>query len=162
MSPILLLAFQLRLAVPTKKALPIDTVTRFLTFTMSPTVGSHTILVVEDHRDLRELIVLFVHSRGYEVVQAASGAAAIQKAISADPKFILLDIRLPDMNGVEVARRILALRPDIPIVGWTADYVSASYMQRLLEAGFIDCLQKPFSLSEVLRLLERYAPKSQA
>jgi len=58
-----------------------------------------------------------------------------------------LDIRLPDMNGVEVARRILALRPDIPIVGWTADYVSASYMQRLLEAGFIDCLQKPFSLS---------------
>jgi len=51
------------------------------------------------------------------------------------------------------------LRPNIPIVGWTADYVSASYMQTLLEAGFIDCLQKPFSLSEVLRLVERYAPK---
>ena len=103
---------------------------------MPPTVGSHTILVVEDHKDLRELVVLFVHSRGYEVVQAASGAEAIQETISADPKFILLDIRLPDMNGVEVARRILALRPDIPIVGWIADYVSGSYLERLLEAGF--------------------------
>ena len=126
---------------------------------MATTVGSHAILVVEDHKDLRELIVLFVHSRGYEVVQAANGAEAIQKAVSIDPKFILLDIRLPDMNGVEVARHILRLRPTIPIVGWTADYVSASYMQTLLEAGFIDCLQKPFSLSEVLKLVERYAPK---
>jgi len=128
---------------------------------MPPTVGSHAILVVEDHKDLRELVVLFVQSRGYEVVQAANGAEAIQKTVSADPKFVLLDIRLPDMNGVEVARRILALRPDIPIVGWTADYVSGPYLERLLEAGFVDCLQKPFSLNEVLRLLEKYAPKPQ-
>ena len=132
---------------------------RLLAFTMPPSVASHAILVVEDHKDLRELVVLFLHSRGYEVVQAANGAEAIQKAISSAPKFVLLDIRLPDMNGVEVARHILELRPNIPIVGWSADYVSASYMQRLLEAGFIDCLQKPFSLSEVLRLVERYAPK---
>ena len=94
-------------------------------------VGSHAILVVEDHKDLRELIVLFVHSRGYEVVQAANGADAIQKAVTTDPTFILLDIRLPDINGVEVARRILALRPDIPIVGWTAEYVSKSYLHNL-------------------------------
>ena len=60
---------------------------------MAMTVGSHAILVVEDHKDLRELIVLFVHSRGYEVVQAANGADAIQKAVSTDLKFILLDIR---------------------------------------------------------------------
>ena len=128
---------------------------------MASTVGSHAILVVEDHKDLRELVVLFLHSRGYEVLQAANGAEAIQKAVSADPKFILLDIRLPDMNGVEVAQRILRLKPDIPIVGWTADYVSGPYLERLLKAGFIDCLQKPFSLSEVMRLLEKYAPKGQ-
>ena len=132
---------------------------RLLAFTMPPSVASHAILVVEDHKDLRELVVLFLHSRGYEVVQAANGAEAIQKAVRSAPKFGLLDIRLPDMNGVEVARHILELKPNIPIVGWTADYVSASYMQRLLEAGFIDCLQKPFSLNEVLRLVERYAPK---
>ena len=124
-------------------------------------VPKNPILVVEDHKDLRELVVLFVHSRSYGVVQAASGAEAIEKTISADPKFILLDIRLPDMNGVEVARRILALKPDIPIVGWTADYISEPYLERLLEAGCVDCLQKPFSLSEVLRLLEKYARKAQ-
>ena len=129
---------------------------------MPPSVAPHAILVVEDHKDLRELVVLFLHSRGYEVMQAANGADAIQKAVSSAAKLVLLDIRLPDMNGVEVARHILESRPNIPIVGWTADYVLASYMQTLLEAGFIDCLQKPFSLSEVLRLLERYAPKSQA
>jgi len=135
---------------------------RLLALTMPLSVAPHAILVVEDHKDLRELVVLFLHSRGYEVMQAANGADAIQKAASSAAKFVLLDIRLPDMNGVEVARHILELKPNIPIVGWTADYVSASYMQRLLEARFIDCLQKPFSLSEVLRLLERYAPKSQA
>ena len=81
MRPILLLAFQLRLAVPAKKALPIETVTRFLTFTMSPTVGSHTILVVEDHKDLRELVALFLRFHGYEVVQAANGAEAVQNAV---------------------------------------------------------------------------------
>jgi len=132
---------------------------RLLAFTMPPSVASHAILVVEDHKDLRELVVLFLHSRGYEVVQAANGAEAIQKAVRSAPKFGLLDIRLPDMNGVEVARHILELKPNIPIVGWTADYISASYMQTLLEAGFINCLQKPFSLNEVLRLVERYAPK---
>ena len=132
---------------------------RLLALTMPPSVAPHAILVVEDHQDLRELVVLFLHSRGYEVMQAANGADAIQKAASSAAKFVLLDIRLPDMHGVEVARHILELRPNIPIVGWTADYVSASYMQTLLEAGFIDCLQKPFSLSEVLRLVERYAPK---
>lgn len=132
---------------------------RLSAFTMPPSVAPHTILVVEDHQDLRELVVLFLHSRGYEVMQAANGADAIQKAVSSAAKFVLLDIRLPDMTGVEVARHILELMPNIPIVGWTADYVSASYMQTLLEAGFIDCLQKPFSLSEVLRLVERYAPK---
>jgi CheY-like chemotaxis protein len=47
-------------------------------------------------------------------------AIRVKKAVSADPKFILLDIRLPDMNGVEVAQHILALKPDISIVGWTA------------------------------------------
>jgi len=101
---------------------------------MPPTVGSHPILVVEDHKDLR----------GYEAVQAASGAEAIEKTISANPNFILLDIRLPDMNGVEVARRILALRPDIPIVGWTADYVSGLYLERLLEAGFLIVFKNRF------------------
>ena len=84
-----------------------------------------------------------------------------KKAVSTHPKFILLDIHLPDMNGVEVTRHILALRPDISIVGWTAEYVSKSYLHNLLQAGFVDCLQKPTSLSEVLILLEKYAPKSQ-
>jgi CheY-like chemotaxis protein len=132
---------------------------RLLALTMPLSVAPHAILVVEDHKDLRELVVLFLHSRGYEVMQAANGADAIQKAASSAAKFVLLDIRLPDMNGVEVARHILELKPNIPIVGWTADYISASYMQTLLEAGFINCLQKPFSLNEVLRLVERYAPK---
>ena len=117
---------------------------RLLALTMPLSVAPHAILVVEDHKDLRELVVLFLHSRGYEVMQAANGADAIQKAASSAAKFVLLDIRLPDMNGVEVARHILELKPNIPIVGWTADYISASYMQTLLEAGFINCLQNRF------------------
>ncbi len=113
-----------------------------------------SILIIDDNEDLRKLLAWLLQPRGYETLQAATGREGIEKAIAAQPSLILLDIRLPDMNGVEVARHMLELRPNIPIIGWTADYVSASYMQTLLEAGFIKCLQKPFSLNEVLRLVE--------
>jgi CheY-like chemotaxis protein len=113
-------------------------------------MSSQKILVVDDHEDLRTLIKLFLESRGYNVLEAASGAEAIRKAITADPKFILLDLRLPDMSGLEVVRvlRTVSLTAHVPIVGWT-DYVSQSHRETLLRTGLIDCLQKSVSFSEL-------------
>jgi len=104
---------------------------------------------------------LFLGSRGYEVLEAANGAEAIRTAITADPKFILLDLRLTDMSGVEVVRvlRTVSLTARTPIVGWTADDVSESHREKLLRVGFIDCLQKSVSFTELGTLVEQFVPK---
>jgi two-component system KDP operon response regulator KdpE len=124
-------------------------------------MSSQTVLVVDDHKDLRTLVTLFLGSRGYEVLEAANGAEAIRTAITADPKFILLDLRLTDMSGVEVVRvlRTVSLTARTPIVGWTADDVSESHREKLLRTGFIDCLQKSVSFTELGTLVEQFVPK---
>jgi len=119
------------------------------------------VLVVDDHENLRTLVTLFLGSRGYEVLEAANGADAIRTAITADPKFILLDLRLTDMTGMEVVRvlRTVSLTARTPIVGWTADDVSESHREKLLRTGFIDCLQKSVSFTELGTLVEQFVPK---
>ncbi len=125
---------------------------------------SQRVLVVDDHEDLRTLIKLFLEPRGYEVLEAASGAEAIRKAITADPKFILLDLCLPDMSGLEIVRvlRTVSLTARVPIVGWTADNVSESHREALLRAGLIDCLQKSVSFTELATLVEQFVPTTVA
>jgi CheY-like chemotaxis protein len=83
---------------------------------------TNTILIVDDNEDLRKMLAWLLQPRGYETLQAATGKDAIERAITAQPSLILLDIRLPDMNGVDAAR---AIKKDqrtahIPIVGWSA------------------------------------------
>jgi two-component system KDP operon response regulator KdpE len=124
-------------------------------------MSSQRVLVVDDHENLRTLVTLFLGSRGYEVLEAANGADAIRTAITADPKFILLDLRLTDMTGMEVVRvlRTVSLTARTPIVGWTADDVSESHREKLLRTGFIDCLQKSVSFTELGTLVEQFVPK---
>jgi len=124
-------------------------------------MSSQRVLVVDDHENLRTLVTLFLGSRGYEVREAANGADAIRTAITADPKFILLDLRLTDMTGMEVVRvlRTVSLTARTPIVGWTADDVSESHREKLLRTGFIDCLQKSVSFTELGTLVEQFVPK---
>ena len=124
-------------------------------------MSSQRVLVVDDHENLRTLVTLFLGSRGYEVLEAANGADAIRTAITADPKFILLDLRLTDMTGKEVVRelRTVSLTARTPIVGWTADDVSESHREKLLRTGFIDCLQKSVSFTELGTLVEQFVPK---
>ena len=65
-----------------------------------------SILLADDNEDLRKVLAWLLQPRGYDILQAATGSEAIETAIAAQPGLILLDIRLPDMNGVDVARAI--------------------------------------------------------
>jgi CheY-like chemotaxis protein len=129
---------------------------------MSPIVGSRRILLVEDLKTLRNLMAIYLGHRGYNVLEAATGAAAIETAIAKDPRLVLLDLRLPDMRGIEVARalRRMPQTAAIPIVGWTAYPVSEPHRQRLLRAGFVECLQKTVHPRAVEAVIERFVPKS--
>jgi CheY-like chemotaxis protein len=124
---------------------------------------AHRILIVEDHQELRKLVASFLDSQGYEVVEAANGTDGIRAALTEQPKFILLDLRLPDIDGVEVARTLRRSlhTAHIPIVGWTIDCFSELYRKALVSAGFTDCLTKPSSLSAISAVVEQHGAKPQ-
>src|SRR5258705_13932012 len=102
------------------------------------------ILIVEDNEDMRQMLVSMLRNFDYEVFEAATGTEAIEKAISAEPNLIVLDLELPDLCGVVVAQ---AIRKNprttrIPIIGWSA-YIGWEYRQAALDAGMSDYLVKP-------------------
>jgi len=120
------------------------------------------VLLVEDFEDLRKLVALYLDARGYQVLEAANGKVAIQTAISGKPNLILLDIRLPDTNGVEVVRELrkLSQTKHVPIIGWSADPGLNPQRQMLRQAGISHYIQKPTSLKELDAVIERFLPKS--
>jgi DNA-binding response OmpR family regulator len=120
------------------------------------------VLIVEDFEDLRKLVAVYLHGRGYQVLQAANGKAAIQTATSGNLSLILLDIRLPDMNGVDVIRELrkMAQTKHVPIIGWSAEPGLNPQREMLRHAGISDYIQKPTSLKDLDAAIERFLPKS--
>lgn len=110
-----------------------------------------TILVIEDERDVVDLLTLNLRKAGFKISAAADGASGLQKAREDKPDFIILDLMLPKMPGLEVCR---ALKSDpatshIPIMMLTA---KAEEIDRIvgLEFGADDYVTKPFSPREVI------------
>ena len=121
------------------------------------------VLVVEDFEDLRKLVAFYLTARGYQILEAVNGRSAIKTAINGKPNFILLDLRLPDVNGLEVARE-LRKSPQterVPIVGWSADFRSNPQLEALRRAGIVDYLQKPIKLKDLDAIIERFLSKTQ-
>jgi len=124
-------------------------------------MSSHTILVIDDSPDIRQIAKLFLHSFGYEVLEAENGTAGIQTAVTEKPALILLDFLMPDINGLEVARALQKLpqTADIPIIGWTSDTTSKPSKEELQQAGFIAWLEKPISFIALAALVARFVPR---
>lgn len=114
-----------------------------------------TILVVEDDRSLRQLLRLVLEQEfDARVVEAPDGGAALEAVRRERPDLVVLDMMLPVINGLEVARRLRAA-PDwaaLPIMGLSA-LVDGSEAQ---EAGCSAFLSKPFDLDDLLRVLNAY------
>ena len=109
------------------------------------------ILVVEDDPTVRNLITTTLKSNDYRYITASNGEAAIMAATTQRPDIVFLDLGLPDLDGVEIIRRIRTWSP-MPIIVISArsedsDKVSA------LDAGADDYLTKPFSVTELLARL---------
>jgi two-component system alkaline phosphatase synthesis response regulator PhoP len=101
------------------------------------------ILVVDDDESLRRLVAAYLESEGYEVTEAADGLAALASVEGEDPQLVVLDLMLPGMSGLEVARRIRVERTT-PILMLTARGSEDDMLQGF-EAGADDYLVKPFS-----------------
>ncbi len=103
------------------------------------------ILAVDDEPALTELLSMALRYEGWEVEAAASGTTAVSVARQFRPDAIVLDIMLPDFDGLEVMRRIRAEQPNVPVIFLTAKDAVDDRITGLT-AGGDDYVPKPFSL----------------
>jgi DNA-binding response OmpR family regulator len=111
-------------------------------------VTTSSVLVVEDERKIRDLLRSYLEHDGFTVLSTPSGGEAITMAVRTAPDLVVLDLRLPDVPGEEVAREIRATS-DVPILVLTAKDGTDDRI-RCLELGVDDYVTKPFSPREVV------------
>jgi len=106
------------------------------------------ILVVEDEQDLRELVGKYFGDMGYQVVVAVDGADAVDLAKEERPQIILLDLRMPELDGLEICKKLKAdaTTKTIPIIIVTA---YNNQLNEALAAGADDFVAKPVHLLEL-------------
>ena len=109
---------------------------------------SERILVVEDEANIASFVSAYLEKAGYQVDRAVNGAEAKEKAVSCDPALILLDLNLPDMDGLEVCRAVRATST-VPILMLTARDDDVDKIVGL-EVGADDYLTKPFNPRELV------------
>ncbi len=114
------------------------------------------VLVVDDDPDIGEFVSLALSDQGYDVVTAPNGEAALLSIDEHPPRLIVLDMRMPVMDGWEFTHRYRQRPgPHAPILVFTAARNAA---ERASEIEADAYLAKPFSLDELLALVERLAP----
>ena len=106
------------------------------------------IMVVDDEKEIRELLSIYLVEDGYDVISAASGEEAIDLAQSEEPQVILMDVKMPGIDGVETCKRLKEgeKTKSIPVIMVTA------YQDRDVEAyleGADDFVNKPFDRTEI-------------
>ena len=122
------------------------------------------VLVVDDEVNIAELVSMALRYEGWEVRAAHTGSKAVAAAKDLRPDAVVLDMMLPDFDGLEVLRRMRATQPDLPVVFLTARDAVEDRIAGLT-AGGDDYVTKPFSLEELvarLRALMRRAGARQA
>ncbi|MBM6401577.1 response regulator transcription factor [Phycicoccus sonneratiae] len=110
------------------------------------------VLVVDDEPNLTELLSMALRYEGWEVRSAASGIQAVRAAKDFGPDAVVLDMMLPDFDGMEVLRRMRADDPNVPVLFLTAKDAVEDRVAGLT-AGGDDYVTKPFSLEEVVARL---------
>ena len=115
------------------------------------------ILIVDDEPDARESLRMLLEQLGHEVGVAADGTEGLRRLERFRPRFALVDIGLPGIDGYELARRARKLDPRLVLVAVTG-YGQPQDRERAAAAGFDAHLVKPFSYEDLARTLARFAP----
>lgn len=118
------------------------------------------ILIVDDNPDLISILQVQLENKGYDTVQAANGRQAVDIATAQLPDLIVMDIMMPQMNGLQAAR-LIRENPktrSIPMLASTAK-VSYADTQECLESGFNDHIAKPFTATQLASHIEKLIKK---
>ena len=115
-----------------------------------------TILIIEDNEKNMKLARDVLQAKGYATLEAVNGEDGVRLALEHRPDMVLMDIQLPDINGVEAFRRIRANvdTARIPVVAFTAS-VTPMDRHRITDAGFDGFIGKPVNLKEFLETVRK-------
>lgn len=112
------------------------------------------ILVVDDERSHRQMIEAVLSAEGYEIAQADNGQAAIDAVEEKFYDLVIMDIRMPELGGIEALKKIKTISPGIPIILMTA-YASVGTAVDALKSGASDYLTKPLDIEELKILVAK-------
>jgi CheY-like chemotaxis protein len=116
------------------------------------------VFIVDDDRDHAESIADVLEQRGYAVEVATSGEEGARRFREASFDLILMDVKLPGMNGVETFAEFRKIRPDARVVMMTG-YSVEQLLAQAVKDGALGVLRKPFAIADLLDLLERVKPR---
>ena len=114
------------------------------------------ILLVEDDNKIRELFSRFLATKGYRVHEAKDGQEAITVAARQHFDLVLMDVKMPKLDGLSACQCIRASSPTTKVVLITGYHITEE-MERLTKHGDVECLRKPFTFNDLSALLDRMA-----
>lgn len=106
------------------------------------------LLLAEDEETLGALVLEYLSGQGFELIWAKNGQEALEMYLSQKPDLLILDIMMPRMDGLEVARKVRMDNAEVPVIFLTAKSQSKDVVQGF-KAGANDYLKKPFSMEEL-------------
>ncbi|NMO97918.1 response regulator [Paenibacillus lemnae] len=111
-------------------------------------MNKHKVLIVDDQNGIRILLMEVFSSEGYETFQAANGRIALDIVRNHVPDLVLLDMKIPGMDGLEILKHIKQMNPDIKVIMMTA-YGELDMIKEATDLGALMHFTKPFDIDEM-------------
>ncbi len=112
------------------------------------------VLLVDDEREFTQILSERMVSRGVDVDTAASGIEAVQKAKDVPYDAIILDLAMPEMDGIDTLKHLLEMNADLQVIMLTG-YATAQKGIEALELGAMDVLEKPTEIQKLMETIQR-------
>ena len=116
------------------------------------------ILIVDDQFGIRILLNEVFSKEGYQTFQAANGVQALDIVTKHDPDLVLLDMKIPGMDGIEILKRMKVIDPDIRVIIMTA-YGELDMIQEAKNLGAITHFAKPFDIDDIRAAVRKHIPE---
>src|SRR3954466_6299662 len=117
------------------------------------------ILIVDDQYGIRILLNEVFQKEGYQTFQAASGFQALEIVENHSPDLVLLDMKIPGMDGIEILKRMKVIDQDIRVIIMTA-YGELDMIQEAKDLGAITHFAKPFDIDDIRKAVEKHLESS--
>src|SRR5438046_1385857 len=117
-------------------------------------VAQRTILVADDDASIRSLLKQLLSDEGYSVVEATTGNEVVEKVKDTNPDLVIMDVRMPELDGIEALSKLKATSPKTSVLIMTA-FGTSNHAIRAMELGAFDYITKPFELDKIALAVKR-------